>query len=74
MSYELSKDEKLAVIINHMKNVQLNKYNAELALIQEQAVSLPKVQNIQAANDTIAQSIAQLAALQQEYDLVAETE
>lgn len=74
MAYELSKEEKLAVIETHMKNVLFNKYNAELSLLQEQAVSSPKEQNIQAANDTIAQSDAQLIALQQEYDLVAGTE
>jgi len=74
MTYELSKEEKLAVIETHMKNVLFNKYNAELSLLQEQAVSSPKEQNIQAANDTIAQSDAQLIALQQEYDLVAGTE
>lgn len=74
MTYELSKDEKLAVIQSHMKNVALNKYNAELALLEEQASSSPKSQNIQAVNDTIAQSDAQLTALQQEYDLVAGTE
>ena len=74
MTYELSKEEKLAVITTHMKNVQLNRYNAELSLLQEQAVSLPKEQNIQTLNDTIAQADAQLAALQQEYDLVAGAE
>lgn len=74
MTYELSKEDRLAVIESHMKNVAFNKYNAELSLIQEQALSAPKAKNIQAANDTIAQSNAQLAALQQEYDLVVETE
>lgn len=74
MTYELSKEDKLAVIQSHMKNVALNKYNAELSLLQEQAALSPKSQNIQAANDTIAQSDAQLEALQQEYDLVAGTE
>ena len=74
MTYELSKEDKLAVIQSHMKNVALNKYNAELSLLQEQAVSSPKEQNIQTLNDTIAQADAQLAALQQEYDLVAGAE
>lgn len=74
MTYALSKEDKLAVIETHIKNVLFNKYNAELSLLQEQAVSSPKEQNIQAANDTIAQSDAQLTALQQEYDLVAGAE
>jgi hypothetical protein len=74
MTYALTKEEKLAVIETHMKNVLFNKYNAELSLLQEQAVSSPKAQNIQATSDTIAQSDAQLIALQQEHDLVAGTE
>jgi hypothetical protein len=74
MTYALTKEEKLAVIETHMKNVLFNKYNAELSLLQEQAVSSPKAQNIQATSDTSAQSDAQLIALQQEHDLVAGTE
>ena len=74
MTYELTNEEKLGVITSHMKNVQLNKYNAELSLLQEHAVFSPKEQNIQTLNDTIAQADAQLAALQQEYDLVAGAE
>lgn len=68
----LSNEEKIGVITSHIKNVLFNKYNAELTIIQENAVSSPSASNIQRANESITAAEAQIAAL--EVQLAALTE
>lgn len=68
----LSKEEKAGVITSHIKNVLFNKYNAELTLIEENAMPSPSAANIQRANDNIAAAEAQITAL--EAQLAALTE
>ena len=65
---ELTTEEKIAVIESHMKNVQYNKFNAQITLVEEQALTNPNASNIEAANDKIAQADLQIAALQAEID------
>lgn len=68
--FELGKEEKTQLILSRMRNVEINKYNARLSLIEEQALPSPRENYIQSANDTISFADAQLAALQEEYDIV----
>lgn len=68
--FGLSKEEKTQLIVSRIRNVHINRYNAYLSLIEEQALPSPKENYIQSANDTIALADAQLAALQEEYDIV----
>jgi len=74
MVYGLSKDEKIQLILSRMRNVQINKYNAYLSLLEEQALPSPRENYIESTNDTISIADAQLAALQQEYDTVEQAE
>ena len=60
----LSNEEKIGVITSHIKYALYNKYNAELTIIQENAVSSPSASNIQSANDSIAAAEAQITALE----------
>lgn len=69
---ELTTEEKIAVIKSHMKNVQYNKYNAQLTIVQEQALATPNAENISSANDSIAKADLQIAALQAEIDALSE--
>jgi hypothetical protein len=65
---ELTTEEKIAVIESHMKNVQYNKFNAQITIVEEQALASPNASNISAANEKIAQADLQIAALQAEID------
>jgi hypothetical protein len=58
MTYELTSSEKASIIESHLKNLENNKYNLELSLIEENSVASP--------NQTIVDSIqGQLSALDQ---------
>lgn len=70
----LTKEDKTSLIVSRMMTIQMNRYNAYLSLIEEQAIPSPRSNYIQSANDTIALADAQLAALQEEYDLVTQAE
>ena len=60
----LSNEDKIGVITSHIKNALFNKYNAELTIIEENAMPSPSAANIQKANDAIAAAEAQVTALE----------
>lgn len=60
----LSNEDKIGVITSHIKNALFNKYNAELTIIEENAMPSPSTANIQKANESIAAAEAQIAALE----------
>ena len=60
----LTNEEKIGVIESHIKNVQYNKYNAEITLIEENALATPSATNVQRANESITSANAQIAALE----------
>jgi len=68
----LTNEDKIGVITSHIKNALFNKYNAELTLIEENAMPSPSASNIQRANESIAAAEAQVTAL--EAQLAALTE
>jgi len=61
--YSLTADEKIAVINSHIKNINYNKFNAELVIVEENATSTPSATKISDANATINESEAQITAL-----------
>lgn len=65
---ELTTEEKIAVINSHVKNVQYNKYNAQITLVAENALESPDAEKISSANEVITKADLQLAALQAEID------
>ena len=60
----LTNEEKIGVIQSHIKNVQYNKFNAQVTLIEENALETPNSANVQKANESIAIADAQIAALE----------
>ena len=61
--YDLTAAEKIAVINSHIKNINYNKFNAELVIVEENATSTPSATKISDANATINESEAQITAL-----------
>jgi hypothetical protein len=42
MSYELSNEEKTSIIEQHLKNLEYSKFNLEMSLVAELAVTNPQ--------------------------------
>ncbi len=62
--YDLTAADKIAVIHSHIKNINYNKFNAELVIVEENATLAPSATNISDANATITEANAQITALE----------
>ena len=62
--YDLTAEEKIAVINSHIKNISYNKFNAELVVIEENATSTPSAIKISDASTIITEATAQIIALE----------
>jgi hypothetical protein len=63
MTYELSMDEKVSIVNQHLRNISFKKYNLDLSLVEEQALSAPNQERIAVINSDMAEVVAQTAAL-----------
>ena len=68
MAIELTAEEKIGIIEQHLKNVLYSEYNAQLSLIEANAVSEPVKTNIDAINAQLTDIAAQKDTLQKEID------
>ena len=59
----LSNSEKTSLIAQHQRNNELNKYNLQLALVEENSVTAPNAETISSLNSQIADCDRKLAAL-----------
>ena len=63
MTYELNVEEKSAIIGQHLRNLGFKKYNLDLSLVEEQALSAPNSDVLAKINSDISEVVAQRAAL-----------
>jgi hypothetical protein len=73
MTIELTSEEKIAIVEQHFKNVLYSEYNAQLTLIEAQAVSTPNQANVDATNAQLKDIAAQKSLLQKEIDSLIPT-
>jgi hypothetical protein len=69
-STDITKEEKLNLIASRIRGVKINKYSAELNIIEQNATDAPVASIISTSNKTIETAEAQIAALQAQYDSV----
>ena len=69
--YDLTAAEKIAVINSHIKNINYNKFNAELVVVEENATASPDAAKILDANASIAEADAQIAALEAQIEALS---
>ena len=62
--YDLTAADKIAVIHSHIKNINYNKFNAELVIVEENATSAPSATKISDASAQIDEAEAQIIALE----------
>ncbi len=66
MTVELTDNEKLSMINQHIKTCVSNRYNLQLSLIAEQAVETPNQDTINSINSQLDRENARQAALEAE--------
>ena len=59
----LNNEEKISLINQHKKNNEFNKYNLQLSLVEENAVTAPNAETITSLNSQISECDRKLAAL-----------
>jgi hypothetical protein len=67
----LTSEEKISVIHSHIKNINYNKFNAELVIIEENAGANPSSSKISEANVVISEANAQIAALEAQIEALS---
>lgn len=70
----LTDNEKASIINSHIRNVELNKYNAEILIKSEEALDEPNSELISMQNSRIQQFNSQITALQSELSKLNVTE
>lgn len=67
ISKNISKEEKLGMVASRIKGVKVDKFNAELTLIEQNALETPDASIVASANKIIANTDAQITALEAQY-------
>lgn len=66
MTIELTKEEKIQIINNHIKNLKSNKYNLELSVIEESSIEEPGSDKLNTLNKEILDTNDRISALEAE--------
>lgn len=66
MSIELTNDEKIQVIEQHLRNLVYSEYNIGLSIKENQSVAMPDQSSIDSLNLQLADLSAKKAALESE--------
>lgn len=66
MTIQLSKEEKIQIINNHIKSLFYTKYNLEIDILQENAKSAPVLSSITAFENQVEDIQGQISALNTE--------
>jgi hypothetical protein len=68
MAYTLTKEEKIDIINQHLKNLEHSKYNSEISLVEESAAIQPQPILIDEINSQIDNINAKTSALLSEIE------
>lgn len=62
----LSKEDKISIINQHIRNAEYNKYNVQVSLIAENSVQFPNTDIVASLNTQLSEYDLKLEALQNE--------
>jgi len=68
MAYTLTKEEKIDIINQHLKNLEYSKYNSEISLVEESAAGKPQQNLIDEIQEQIDNINAKTSALLSEIE------
>jgi len=66
----LSNEDKISIIVQHKRNIEYSKYNTQLSIIEENAITSPNQETIKTLNDQIIEFDKKINALDKELDLI----
>jgi transcriptional regulator NrdR family protein len=66
MTYELTNAEKISIIDQHLKNLEYNRYNLEVSILELTSGTNPKQESIEDIQAQIDSIVAQQTALSAE--------
>ena len=66
MTYELTNEEKISIISQHLKNLEYSKYNLEVSMLELTSGTNPKQESITDTQAQIDSIVAQQTALNAE--------
>jgi len=72
MAEVLTSEDKLAIASGRKRSLEIDKYNIDLALLEENAVSSPSAEIIADLQSKLNQSVAKIAAIDVEIDSLTE--
>jgi len=67
---DISKEEKLTLVAARIRGVKVDKFNAELNLIEQNALETPESSVVASATKVIDNSVLQIAALEAQYTAI----
>lgn len=70
MTIDITPEEKLQIVEQHMRSVLYSQYNINLSLIEANALATPNQENLNNLNAQLKDINTQLGLLQKEYDSV----
>jgi hypothetical protein len=64
---DVTKEQKLSIVASRIRGVKIDKFNAELNIIEQNALEVPEENIVASANKIISNAGAQIAALEAQY-------
>ena len=66
----ITKEQKLSIVASRIRGVKVDKFNAELNLIEQNALETPDASIVASANKIIENTDAQIVALEAQYTAI----
>ena len=67
---DVTKEQKLSIVASRIRGVKVDKFNAELNIIEQNALEVPVAEIVASSNKIISNAGAQIAALEAQYTLI----
>lgn len=67
---DITKEQKLALVASRIRGVKIEKFSAELNIIEQNALETPEENIVASANKIISNASAQIAALEAQYTAI----
>lgn len=67
---DITKDQKLSMVASRIRGVKVEKFSAELNIIEQNALETPEETIVASANKVIANAASQISALEAQYTLI----
>lgn len=67
---DITKEQKLSMVASRIRGVKVEKFSAELNIIEQNALETPEETIVASANKVIANAASQISALEAQYTLI----